>query len=430
MRVEMRILQLSTHSTLIPRHGGKLRSHHVARVLEKEGFDVQRIAFCWRAADDLEDQREPIIDVGRMPFWRSEKFEAYGPGRLCLGEYIATVAALEAPGILVEFDERVRAAAPDVVLLEHPWTWPLLARLEEVRSGAVRVVYNSQNVEIALKRRVLQDEGIPAPPKVLEGIDALERGLVIDAAGVSACTRMDADIYANWGARRVVVAPNGGVQRERRHLLDILPWPLEVAHSYALAVGSAHPPNMSGFMNLVVPSLPLLRPHQRVVLAGGMGPEVIQALEVKGLAHLAKARLIVLGMLDEFCLDCAIANANVLLLPIQYGGGSNVKTAEALLSRRPTVATAAAMRGFDQFREVPNMTVAEGSVDFGTAMLAALDRPYRLQGADHPALSSLLWESTIAPLVRMMLEIEEEICGDRRRAPSSPATAEHAGNEA
>jgi hypothetical protein len=409
----MRILQLSTHSTLIPRHGGKLRSHHVARLLEQEGFDVRRIAFCFRSTDDLEDQREPIVDVGRTLFWGSQKFEGYGPSRFLLADYLTAVAALDSPHILAEFDERVRAAAPDVVLLEHPWTWPVLARLEEVRSGTVRVVYNSQNVEIALKRRMLDEEGISAP-EVLKGVEAVERDLVARAVGVSACTPTDADVYANWEGRRVVVAANGGAQRERRHLLDILPWPLAVEQSYALAIGSRHPPNISGFMSLVVPSLPLLRPHQRVVLAGGIGPGVIEALKERGLERLANERLIVLGMVDEFCLDCAIANANVLLLPIEYGGGSNVKTAEALLSRRPTVATTAAMRGFDAFREVPNMTIADGNVDFGTAMRAALDSPYRPQGTDdHPALCSLLWESTIAPLVGMMREIEQEICARR-----------------
>jgi hypothetical protein len=72
------------------------------------------------------------------------------------------------------------------------------------------------------------------------------------------------------------------------------------------------------------------------------------------------------------------------------------------------------MRGFDAFRAVPNVTIADGNVDFGTAMRAALDRPYRPQGADHPALSSLLWESTIAPLVGMMRQIEQEIRADPR----------------
>jgi hypothetical protein len=423
----MRILQLSTHSTLVPRHGGKLRSHHIARVLEQEGFDVHRLAFCYRMSDDVEDPREPIIDIGRMPFWQSRKFEAYGNGRTYFVDYLATVTALEVPYILSEFDERVRAAAPDVVLLEHPWTWPLLARLAEVRYGTVPVVYNSQNVEIALKRRIVQEEGFATPPGLMEGVEALERGLVACAVGIGTCTRMDADEYVKWGARRVVVAPNGSVRRERRHLLDILPCPLEPTHSYALVVGSDHPPNISGFMNLVTPSLPFLRPNQRVVVVGHMGPKIIEALEANGLARVAKTRLIVLGAVDEFCLDCAIANANVLLLPIQYGSGSNVKTAEALLSCRPIIAAPAAMRGFDAFIGAPNITVVDGTGDFGTAMLAALDRPCSPQGADHPPLSSLLWESTVAPLVGMMREIEGEIRADLRNKPSSPFAAKHTG---
>jgi Glycosyl transferase 4-like domain/Glycosyl transferases group 1 len=426
----MRILQLSTHTTLIPQHGGKLRSHHVARVLEHEGFELQRLAFCHRVGDDVDDPREPIIDIRAMPFWENGEFDAYGPCRFRLSDYLGTPAALRVPSILAEFDERVRAARPDVILLEHPWTWPLLARLDEVRSGAVRVVYNSQNVEIALKRRVMEDENMWAPPGVLEGIEALERDLVAHATGVSACTRVDADAYVDWGARRVVVAPNGGVRRERGHLLDIVRWPIEPAHSYALAVGSDHPPNVSGFMDLVLPSLPLLRPFQRVVVAGGACRGIGQALEAKGLTRMAEGRLILLGPVDEFCLDCTIANAHVLLLPIQYGGGSNVKTAEALLSRRLTVATATAMRGFHGFSDVPGMTVAEADGDFGRAMLAALDRPFQAESPDHPLLASLLWEHTIAPLAAMMRQIEKEISASRRPAKSLPDTAQRAGQEA
>jgi hypothetical protein len=387
----------------------------VARVLEQEGFDVRRLAFCFRDADDLEDLREPIMDVGRMQFWGSDAHKAYGPCRHHLSEYLATVAALQTPDILTEFTNYIRATAPEVILLEHPWTWPLLERLAEVHSGKVRIVYNSQNVEIALKRRILDEHGITPPSMMLSGIEALERGLVNHAAGICCCTRVDANIYASWGARRVLVAPNGGVQRDRGHLLDILPWPVEPAQSYGLAIGSLHPPNVSGFMNLIAPSLPFLRPYQRVVLAGGAGPEIVQALEAKGLGQIAYERLISLGAVDEFCLDCAIANARVLLLPIQYGGGSNVKTAEALLSRRPMLATVTAMRGFEKFLNVPGVTlVADEGGEFGRAMLTALDHPLGAKCPDCADLSSLLWESTITPLVELMRELEEEITADPR----------------
>lgn len=424
----MRILQLSTHTTLLPRHGGKLRSHHLARVLEQLGFDLRRIAFCFRAQDDLNDSREPIIDVGFMRY-RNE-FAPHQPIFRYLSDYIPTAVALTDPPTLKEFDRLFRAAAPDIVLLEHPWTWPLLERLEEVRSGSVRIVYSSQNVETPLKRRILAEERIEPPPGILEGVEALERGLVSHAAAVITCTQADADIFSAWGARRVVVAPNGGVRRERDHLLDVLPWPLEPTQSYAFAVGSGHPPNVSGFLELVAPSLPLLRPHQRIVIAGGAAPSIVDALAQKGLTRMAEGRLISLGPVDEFCLDCAIANANVLLLPIRYGGGSNVKTAEALLSGRPIVASTMAMRGFDAFRDEAGVAVAEDAVDFGAAMLKALDRPFQPRAAENPALSSLLWEGTIAPLVALMREWEAELDAGSLPARSSPRPMESAGQAA
>lgn len=419
----MRILQLSTHTTLVPRHGGKLRSHHVARVLEKSGFDVRRMAFCYRAPDDVEDLREPIVDVGQMPFWRSSRFDAYGPCRYLLGDYIATVEALNAPYILAEFDRLFVTAAPDVVLLEHPWTWPVLARLDDVRSGAVKVVYNSQNVEINLKKKLLLDQRISAPPQVIEGIESLERDLVAHADGISVCTREDGDVYIEWGAPRVVVVPNGGEQRDRQHLVDILPYPITPDHSYVLVVGSNHPPNVSGFINLVVPALLSLRPWQRIVVAGGMGPAVIEALDDQQLIAAAKERLVVLGTVDEFSLDCVIANANALLLPIQYGGGSNVKTVEALLSRQPVIAASAAMRGFEAFGQLPNVTIVDDSTDFCAAILASLDQP-SAHNCSHPALASLLWESSVAPLNELMRDIEAEKLAELGQVASHRQAAE------
>ena len=398
----MRILQLSTHSTLRPNHGGKLRSHHIGRVLEQAGFDVRRIAFCFRTADDIDDPREPIIDIARLRFWEQPWFEPYRPIFGFLSDFIPTIAALENPPILKLFDDLVEAADPNVVLLEHPWTWPLLARHERFTSGEVKVVYSSQNVEIVLKKRVLEEQGIPPPPGLLEGVEKLERDLVAHAAATVCCTQADANIFASWGAKRVLVAPNGGVRRERDHLYGILPWPIQPSQAYALAVGSGHPPNISGFMQFVAPALSGLRVNQRIVVAGGASYGILEALQRKGLGRMLDMRLIALGSLDEFCLDCAIANAHVLLLPIQYGGGSNVKTAEALLSRRPTVASEIALRGFSDFRCAPGMYVAGNAESFSGAMLDALDRPFQARVPEFPALCSLLWESTIDPLVKLL----------------------------
>lgn len=405
----MRILQLSTHTTLVPRHGGMLRSHHIGRVVEQSGLDLRRLAFVHRSPEHRDDPREPLIDVGPLPFWGSDAFRAYGGCRWLVSDYLSAVAALESPELLAEFDARLAEAAPDLVLLEHPWTWPLLERHEAVRSGALPVVYSSQNVELALKRQILAETGM-APPtplrdSLLAGIEAVERGLVAAAAGVVACTAADGAVFAEWGAKRVVVAPNGGVRQPRGHLIDVLPDGLAPEHAFALVVGSMHPPNISGFLELVVPMLPRLAPHQRVVVAGDAGIGILQAMEEQGLSRLAENRVIALGRVATLTLDCLLANAQVVLVPILYGGGSNVKTAEALLSGRPVIASRPAMRGFDAFHGAEGLTVAEDPASFGAALMDALDAPFRATGPDDAALAPLLWESTVAPLVTLLREI-------------------------
>ncbi len=404
----MRVLQLSTHTTLRPRHGGQLRSHHIGRVLEAAGFDVRRVAFGFRPQDHEDDPREPLVDVGRGPFWGSPEHAAHGESWTYVSDYVSAVAALQTPEIRDDLSARVRESEPDVILLEHPWSWPLVALLDEVASGRVPIVYSSQNVEAALKRRIFAEENLDYRPGTFEAIEALERDLVAHAAGVSTCTGADAREFAAWGAQRVVVAPNGGVRRARDHLIDLLPQPLEPSNPYLLAVGSGHPPNVSGFLDLVVPALTRLRPNQRVVLAGGVGCGVQQALHARGVGRMAEGRLVVLGQVDDFTLDCVIANAHALLLPIQYGGGSNVKTAEALLSGRPIVATETAMRGFDACRDLPGVSIAGDPEGFGRAMFAALAAPFQELPTDHPALSALLWDSTIQPLVGLLRDIAAE----------------------
>src|SRR5262245_9578022 len=58
-RSDVRVLQISTHTTLAPRYGGPLRSHHIVRCLESAGFEVSRLAVCWRTDHDVVDAREP-----------------------------------------------------------------------------------------------------------------------------------------------------------------------------------------------------------------------------------------------------------------------------------------------------------------------------------------------------------------------------------
>jgi hypothetical protein len=108
-----------------------------------------------------------------------------------------------------------------------------------------------------------------------------------------------------------------------------------------------------------------------------------------------------IGEVGPFTLDCLIENAACLLLPITYGGGSNLKTAEALLSGKPVIATSAAFRGFRQFADVPGVAIADDKTRFTAAMARALAGEAESVPL-LPEMRSLLWTHTLAPLVALV----------------------------
>lgn len=400
----MRILQLSTHSTLVPRHGGQFRSHHIGRCLEQAGFEVSRIAVCWRTEHDLDDAREPIIDVRQTNYWSSATYRAARAWGTYFADYYAAFAVAEAPHLKSELYAKIAAARPDAILLEHPWTWLLVKTLPGVTSGVVRVVYSSQNVEAPLKRRMAREAGLTVPEDLLVAVEEFERDLVTSAWATVACTPTDAEIFLSWGAGRLVVANNGAIRKRRDNLLGALPPPLSPETRFALFVGSSHLPNVSGFFKFLAPALLRLRPHERIVITGSMCDSINARIAASPLRHYQDRRLVSLGFVDELVLDALLANASAILLPIEYGGGSNVKTAEALAAGRPVIATKSAFRGFAEYEALSSVTLAETPEAFESAIRDALSKPPSdLKYIEPPR--ELLWEATLDSLIALLRSI-------------------------
>jgi hypothetical protein len=128
---------------------------------------------------------------------------------------------------------------------------------------------------------------------------------------------------------------------------------------------------------------------------------VNEQIAASSLRHYVDARLISLGFVDDLALDALIANTSAILLPIEYGGGSHLKTAEALVSRRPIIGTTNSFRGFRHFQHLPQVTIADTPEQFEAAIqraLAATDRP----DPDLPVPKEVLWEATLQPVVKLM----------------------------
>ncbi|MGL4491179.1 MAG: glycosyltransferase, partial [Rhizobiaceae bacterium] len=401
-RDSMKVLQLSSHSTLRPRHGGQMRSHHIGRCLEDAGFDVSRLAICWRTEHDVLDDREPIIDTFLTSYSSSKEFTEKLPFSLNLTDYYS-VRAVASIGKyrdqVVDYIDRIK---PDFLLLEHPWAWPIARLSDHISSGKAKVIYSSQNVEAHLKRKILGESGAStdAFASELADIETLERDLVKNSWATIVCTPSDADVFSSWGAKKTVVANNGTPERQRTLLKNCLPLTLSPQWNYALFVGSGHPPNIDGFFSLIAPALPFLRPNQRIVIGGGMCDAINHRIATStSINHYSRDRLVVLGFVDEVVLDAVIENASAILLPIEYGGGSNLKTSEALVSGKAIVGTEASFRGFEQYQDYSQVTLANTPIAFRKAIDDALTKKTR---NSHKIPVELFWQSTLSQAVELL----------------------------
>jgi hypothetical protein len=393
----MRILQISTHTTLVPSHGGQIRSNRIAANVERAGHVVRRLAVGYRPADHVDDAREPHIDISKSRYCTSSQQDRdFGVNWRHLVDYGTMFAVRECPDTRKRVFEEIAAAAPQIIMLEHPWLWPIVDAYCAETGKKIPVIYNSQNVEGQLKRKIAVNEGRDVPEAVLSAIEALERDCVMNAVATTTCTDADRDAFVALGGKWVVTAPNGTDRPHRDHLLNVLPAAIPARVAYALFVGSAHPPNISGFLNLMAPSLPRLHSNQRFVVVGGAGVSIAKELKASGREALTEGRLVTLGTVTKQVLEAVIANANVVVLPIQYGGGSNVKTAEAFLSGRRMVASHHALRGFQGMEASSNLRIAEDQ-SFGAAVLEELAKPFRIKYDDLP--DHYLWENTTKPIL-------------------------------
>lgn len=397
-----RIVQLTTYPLKVPRHGGQLRCAAIRERYRESGFEVTTIAVmhedAYRAGREADDIALPAGAVS----WRDglDRFSDLHGGD-CL--------AADASSYL-RFAQALDRLQPQVVQLEQPWLYPAVRRWldERVRHGVAppRLVYSSHNIEWGLKR----DEMPPATPDAaayldeVRRVEALERSVARAADLVIACTDEDlaelramaddGDCTRRFVVARNAIAPFSATPAQidavkRRHGLE----------RYPLFVGSAHPPNADGFWSMLAPSLAFLRPGERIVVAGGVGHILREHRLYAAWSGINEPRLAVLGEVERAELDALLLGAAAILLPITTGGGSNLKTAEAIYSGRPALATPHALRGYGDAARWPTVGIAATPDEYRRALRAMLDAPSEAVPTIRPdAREAVTWRAALEPL--------------------------------
>lgn len=259
----------------------------------------------------------------------------------------------------------LRASRPEIVWLEHPFLWPLIKRF-----WFSKVCYSSHNVEWTAKRDFLKHQQV-FDPHCVNQIKHAEEELSWRASFILCCSDSDKAAFDHLNSNVIVVA-NGA---DKPHVAD---WAAAGARFRSTGafeaptftyVSSAHAPNLLGFVDLVVEPM---RKHARaadvvVLLVGGIC-NLYQGWLAKN-GPIANVNVVTVPDATEDEKNLAILRSDAVLLPITNGGGTNLKTAEALLSGRPIVGTNVAFRGHESRLDAPGVYIANDGAAFCSHMM-------------------------------------------------------------
>jgi hypothetical protein len=213
--------------------------------------------------------------------------------------------------------------------------------------------------------------------KIYQIVSELEKQAALEADVLLSVTQADLDYFALTGSKaKLVLAPNASRPLiQEPHLGNSIISDLGLCR-YALFIGSNHPPNVHGFLKILGDSLEYIHPDFQIVCVGGASIGILKhfdSLEDRTLP-LSRVRLLVNLANNE--IDQLRTEASVILLPILDGGGSNLKTAEALLSPTKILATTHSFRGFEAYSTSPGVYISKSTNDF-RKVLAMISRSHK-----------------------------------------------------
>jgi len=388
----VKILCLSTYPLEEPTHGGQHRLSNIVTELQARGHEVCSAGVLGSPTYPP----SPYFVAGPDPADMAEIFEHYG----LMEDWIISEIFATNRKFFSSLADKI-GMVPDIILIEQPWLFRFAERLNRERfRGRAKLLYGSQNVEHHLKEAILKRYyGDRHVSESREKVLQCELHAIARAERTFCVSQNDVDWTSGHAAREPVLAANGVIDR-RASMVDIAA-ANRITHGrkFALYCASAHPPNMEGFFDIFGEGAGCIPPEARMVVAGGAGRSLATDPRLGQTGSLER-QFIDAGQVSESVLRGLLATAHVMVLPITSGGGTNLKTAEALWSGHHIVATPTAMRGFEQFANAHGICVTKESTDFLNAVREVFQQPnLQISLREREDRSLVLWENTLAQMM-------------------------------
>jgi hypothetical protein len=393
----MNILVLCTYPIQEPKHGGQLRVRNIADAYTAAGHKVQVRGVLGSAQYEAQSGFLPCPTQDQLTPIMANSFlmEDYAIGHLFAhnDKHYNQLAALI-------------SMRPECIHVEQPWLFAFAQRYMATHNIKAHLIYGSQNTESRLKKEIVASYmGDEVAQQHAQLIETVELQAITQADTVVCVSESDQTWAQARTKRPILLAPNG-----------VKPWQSQAAgqkeanlltqgHRYALYCASAHPPNMKGFFDIFGGGFGSLKPDEKLVIAGGAGFAIAGDVKVHKSPKLAE-KICLAGLVSQPCLEGLLDQAACIVLPLTQGGGTNLKTAEALWSGRHIVATTIAMRGFEHFMNAKGVQVADEPAEFKRALRKAMSaEPIQLSPYEQDQRRTVLWEHCLSTLVQHVNQI-------------------------
>ncbi|QRY80143.1 hypothetical protein JVX91_03205 [Pseudomonas sp. PDNC002] len=401
-------LLLSTYPFKVPRHGGQIRLDSIATAYRDAGWNLVSLAVY-----ESESHGPELLSPNDVPFNFDSPYRFYKGDRAIpmITDLLSGAFACAEDGgfahIRSKLPERI-----DVIHVEQPWLWPLAKKIRALAQYSnCLLIYGSQNIEEPLKRDIFQSYGIVGADDALQEILELEQAAAREADIALAVTNSDLAIIRSWGAENAMLAANG-ISHWQATQENLSTWKEKLPDApWILYVASAHPPNFTGFVSCVGDTLGCIPPDSRLVVAGSVCEHLYRELAKTRWHSLNLSRMQLLYVLSDEDLAAVKSLAHAFLLPIPHGGGSNIKTAEAIYSGKHVIGSETAFRGFEDYLDLPQINVARNPRDFQQFMRSLLSEDQgNTADAGSDTRKALLWSETLANIPREAEKLLNKSC--------------------
>ena len=362
---KLRVLQLIPFASDPVIHGGKIRVSKVHSFLQNSDFLVEQF-FAGDQHVAKQNTPEWIVDL---------------PDSLASDVKLVFSEFVLPPNYAFQFD---------IVIFEHPWQFEQ-AKILRTQNPELKLIYSSHNIEWKLKQQILKPYLGEKVERVASFIRNLEYEISSFVDGIICVSSSDVEWFAEFSDVPTIVVNNASDLRKSPDNKQ-----QTLLKNYGLIVGSAHPPNIEGCFKFINDADLWLPREYHLKIVGTLATALQDPF--KGAKNID-----FLNRLSNEELSSVIGSASCLILPIAYGAGTNLKTAEALVSGRPIVGSRIAFRGYEMFMDSDNVTVTDDPFTFKRAVLNYLHqwRPDTIRKFSE----NLNWDYALKDLPKFLMNI-------------------------